>query len=392
MVYVPLKAHTLLYMIEHCLQACKESSISGRYLPPQVVENWLQNLPSETTVIELGRSVQDHPIFAIEIGSGPTNILGWSQMHGNESTTTKAVIDLLNLLIRKPVATQQVDEILSKYRLHFILQLNPDGAAAYTRANAQGIDLNRDAQDRSQPESRILADYYQQLSPDLCLNLHDQRSIYGFTNGKPAGMAFLAPAADQDLGLTNARREAIKHIDRILAGLSPVLPGMIGRYDDSFNPNCVGDRFQMLGTPTILFEAGHVKDDYPREHAREWVLRALLLLLGFPASKSIEVSYHLLPENQKNFYDMVFRNGRFGTAKGVQDLAIQYEEVLQDSSVIFTPVVAKIAPDLKAFGHKEVDMMGAEILINSCENVFENENLLTITEKNPPYHEFFANM
>ena len=85
------------------INACLEPSISGRYLPPEQVENWLQKLPSETTVLQLGKSVQDRPIFAVEIGSGKERILGWSQMHGNESTTTKAVIDLLNLLIHKPV-------------------------------------------------------------------------------------------------------------------------------------------------------------------------------------------------------------------------------------------------------------------------------------------------
>jgi murein tripeptide amidase MpaA len=34
--------------------------------------------------------------------------------------------------------------------------LNPDGAKTYTRENANKVDLNRDSQDLTQPESKIL--------------------------------------------------------------------------------------------------------------------------------------------------------------------------------------------------------------------------------------------
>ena len=67
-------------MIEHLINSCAESSIFERYLPPDLVANWLGKLPPEIAVLELGRSVLDRPIYAIEIGSGPEKILGWSQM------------------------------------------------------------------------------------------------------------------------------------------------------------------------------------------------------------------------------------------------------------------------------------------------------------------------
>ena len=47
--------------------------------------------------------------------------------------------------------------------------------------------------------------------------------------------------------------------------LQNVIPNQVGIYDDSFNINCVGDSFQSKGVPTILFEAGHYKNDYSRE-------------------------------------------------------------------------------------------------------------------------------
>ena len=40
------------------------------------------------------------------------------------------------------------------------------------------------------------------------------------------------------------------------SALQQYLPNQIGRYDDGYNDNCVGDYFQTQGTPTVLFEAG----------------------------------------------------------------------------------------------------------------------------------------
>ena len=44
--------------------------------------------------------------------------------------------------------------------------------------------------------------------------------------------------------------------------LQEFIPGQVGRYDDGFNINCVGDTLQQLNIPTILFEAGHFPNDY----------------------------------------------------------------------------------------------------------------------------------
>jgi murein tripeptide amidase MpaA len=43
--------------------------------------------------------------------------------------------------------------------------LNPDGASLYTRENANKVDLNRDSQDLTQPESKILRETMQPFVP-----------------------------------------------------------------------------------------------------------------------------------------------------------------------------------------------------------------------------------
>ena len=68
----------------------------------------------------------------------------------------------------------------------------------------------------------------------------------------------------------------MKIISSIANSLSELIPGHFSRYNDDFNENCVGDTFQSLKTPTILFESGHFKDDYDREVTRKYMCIALI--------------------------------------------------------------------------------------------------------------------
>ena len=69
--------------------------LNKRYLPPTIVETFLKQLPEGSTAKTIGYSVQKRPISMVSIGNGKSKILLWSQMHGNESTTTKALFDFI---------------------------------------------------------------------------------------------------------------------------------------------------------------------------------------------------------------------------------------------------------------------------------------------------------
>jgi hypothetical protein len=47
----------------------------------------------------------------------------------------------------------------------------------YTRLNANEVDLNRDSQNLTQPESKVLREIFDLFQPHYCFNLHDQRTI-----------------------------------------------------------------------------------------------------------------------------------------------------------------------------------------------------------------------
>ena len=336
------------------------SNILGRYITYDHIDEFINGLPSTFKIEKVGESVRGESIKSITFGNGPKRILMWSQMHGNESTTTKAVIDLLNYLKRN---VAEVSDISNVCTLKIIPILNPDGARDYTRVNANKIDLNRDAQDLSQPESRVLRKVFQDFEPYFCFNLHDQRTIFnvGETN-KPATVSFLAPAFDKERNNSPSRELSMRLIAAMNNKLQEEIPGQVGRYDDGFNANCVGDAFQMSKTPTILFEAGHYHEDYNREKTRAFIFKALLkgvstLLNNTISDYSIE-QYLSIPENGKQFVDVVIKNDDYisNHLTNSKAVAIQYKEVLKKGKVEFRPELHVFEKEPKElYAHKTLN-------------------------------------
>lgn len=366
----------------------KENTLFGRYITNNHITPLLEKLNDKLVVETIGKSVLGDSIYGIKIGRGDKRILMWSQMHGNETTTTKAIFDLLNTLLDKNSGLESILEVCT---LNIIPILNPDGAKAYTRINANEVDLNRDAQNLSQPESKILRTVFNSFKPHFCYNLHGQRTIFSAGNtNKPATISFLAPAQDEVCTITSNRKIAMELIGVMNATLQNIIPNQIGVYDDAFNLNCVGDTFQSENIPTILFEAGHYKEDYKREFTRELIYISFISSLNYIANIKITGSNHkdyfTIPENGKCFYDIIIRNVKVEASKNkLNDIGIQYQEKLVDNKIEFIPKVL-IIDNLKSFyGHKEYDAKGLEVFEASgrlisldYENVFvilNNEKL-----------------
>ncbi len=333
----------------------KETSIQGRYVIANDIELYIKNGIKTGKVETIGKSVLKVPIKMFVFGTGKKKVLMWSQMHGNEATTTKAVFDLMNFLEGKSTVAQK---FLTECSLFIIPMLNPDGAKAYTRVNANKVDLNRDAQDRSEPESRVLRNIYDKIQPDYCFNLHDQRTIYNVGNTEvPASVSFLAPAHDEARTISKTRAISMQLIVAMNKMLQMSIPGRVALYDDAFNANCVGDTFQMLRTPTILFEAGHSPNDYQREETRMHVCKALLEAIRVISYDLINErdkdEYFTIPRNAKQFVDILVRNIQLinkaheeGTSIG-----ILYEEVLKERTIQFVPRKDQIGELPNCFGH-----------------------------------------
>ncbi|RZJ27610.1 MAG: DUF2817 domain-containing protein [Flavobacterium sp.] len=343
---------------QQLFQHYKEPKLFGRYITLEKILPLIDKLKSVFEVTDIGRSISGENLYLCKVGTGKTKMLLWSQMHGNEGTTTKALFDLFNLLSDESDLSKK---LLGHFTFYAVPMLNPDGAKRYTRENANGVDLNRDFFNLSQPESQSLFKLFTEIKPDYCFNLHDQRTIYGVGySGRPATVSFLAPSYNEACEINQSRAKAIDVIAEINKSLQQLIPGQVGRFDDSFNINCAGDTFQLGGTPTILFEAGHFPGDYEREVTRKYIFTALLSSLIYISENDIVGNrieeYLNIPQNSVSFHDIVYKNVKinYDGIEKITNFAAQYQEVLNGGEIDFEAVIADVGLN-KVFGHLEVD-------------------------------------
>ena len=337
--------------LEKAYPTIKERSISGRWITFKDIKGILEILSESFENRQIGNSEKGIPIHKLKLGYGNKKILIWSQMHGNESTGTKAVFDFLNFLVAYE-NHDIVKTILRETQIQIIPILNPDGALAYTRENANGIDLNRDAVDLKAKESKILRSVLDNFNPDFCFNLHDQRTIFGVEGTKnPATISFLAPSEEETRKVTTGRIQTMNVIIAMNKLLQEVIPNHIGRYTDEFYPTATGDNFQKLGHNTILIEAGHFYEDYQREKVRKFNFYALFKgIFHISEKKNFEnyKEYFSIPNNIKNFYDIIHRS-----KNNEKDIAYQYVERIESNKFVLTLVKEKEGDLSSYFSHKE---------------------------------------
>ncbi|MDA8595475.1 M14 family zinc carboxypeptidase [Flavobacteriaceae bacterium] len=285
----------------------KEKRLFGRYINHDQLSPSLDDL--NNYLFKHVVSENGEPIKLYKLGTGAKKILIWSQMHGNETTGTKALIDYVKFLFTSVT--------LLDYATFYILpMLNPDGSRLFTRVNYKNVDLNRDAVDYQSKELKFLKSILDEVNPDYCFNLHDQRNIFNPRGSKmPATLSFLAPSEDQSRSITESRKTTMEVIAFMYQNLESLLPDGIGRYTDEFYPTATGDNFQKLGYPTILIEAGHFKGDLVREQSRYYNFLALYLGVNFILDDDIKSDYETyfeIPENDNICFDLIERGVRIG--------------------------------------------------------------------------------
>ena len=341
----------------------KNVNFQNRYISPQKLFSYLEeNYGAE--IQEIGKSTLGKPIYLFSKGKGNISVLAWSQMHGNESNATLAMLDLLTSLEKNPAP-----DFWDKIRLDFIFMLNPDGSEIWTRRNILEIDINRDFLKESSIEMKILKKQAFSKKYDYALNLHEQRTIFSTDFENPATLSFLSPSEDVERNLTKNRKKSMAVIAEIYQQLKSEIPNNIGRYTDTFYPTSSGDNFMKAGIPVILFEGGHFIDDYKREKTREFYTKALFYALQAIGNLNGEVSgyesYFEIPENKESHYDIIYRNVSLNTDfQCVLDIAVQYKEIKTEASeeIEFVPYVAEVGDVGKKKGWKEIDCTGKKFV------------------------------
>ena len=234
-----------------------------------VLETLARSDRRRMTVTKVGSSLERRRILEVRFGEGPTRVLLWSQMHGDEPTATLALCDLFSFLVRCHPVQAWLENIFRRLTVSVIPMLNPDGAERPHRCTAALIDMNRDAIALRTPEARILRDVHNRLRPSFAFNLHDQSVSSVGRSRAVAAMALLAPPPDEARTITPNRLAAMKLGAVIARALHPFAAGHLATYDDAYEPRAFGDLFQALGTPTLLIESGQWPEDPDKNHVRQ---------------------------------------------------------------------------------------------------------------------------
>ena len=269
----------------------------------------------------IGRSVEGRELLHLTVGRGPTHVLLWSQMHGDEPSATPALFDLLEW-IRRERGSAAVQRLEDRLTLHLVPMLNPDGAQRFVRRNAQGIDINRDALLLQTPEGRALKGLRDRVQPVLGFNLHNQNGqTSAGTPPKPATISLLAVAHDAARSDSPRRTLAKQTAAVVREALEPLIPGQVGRYSDEFEVRAFGDNLGRWGTAVVLIESGPLPGaDADRALVRlnfVALVTALDALASGRAASHATAAYDTLPLNESNLLAVRVRNASIVSGTGV---------------------------------------------------------------------------
>ena len=379
----------------------KEESIEKRRFTQTKIQPLIDDLNQKENfkVTKVGESIEGRPLQLISVGEGDVDVFLWSQMHGDESTATMAIFDILNFLDSEAFLEEK-EEMLKNVKLHFLPMLNPDGAARFQRRNLLGVDINRDALRLQSPESKALKNVRDSLDADFGFNLHDQSTYYNAERTpKPATISYLAPAYNYEKSINEVRGAAMQVIVQMNNILQEYAPGQVGRYNDDFEPRAFGDNIQKWGTSTILIESGGYPNDPEKQEIRKLNFVSILAAIFSIADedyKNAEISkYEEIPNNDRKLFDLKLTELTYELLGEdyILDLGInQYEVQDQDLDYFYNSSISDQGDLSTYYGYEEFDASGykfeqGKIYPETFENLekFQQVNISEILKEGYSY-------
>lgn len=315
-------------------------------------------------ITDLGKSEKGRVIKSITFGHGKTKVLLWSQMHGNESTATRAILDIVNFLTADDEFNSFREQIATKLTLQFVPMLNPDGTNRFQRRTATEIDMNRDAVSQETPEAQLLFKEVEDFKPQFAFNLHDQRRFYNVQNSQvPSSMSFLAPAYNQAREVNDTRKKAMQLIAGMNRTLQKYISGGVGLYNDTYSYRSFGDNIQTKGVSTILIESGWLAHDMEKEAIRKLnfttLLSAFQMLADNSYNKFSEKDYTSIPPIDTKLFDLLIKGTNMGESNLLADIGINRTEHLLEHPNYYTKAKIDDIGDLSTFfGFETIDAKG----------------------------------
>jgi hypothetical protein len=278
----------------------------------------IHQINSAIKIRKVGESVEGRSINTVSFGNGETKLLLWSQMHGDEPTATAALLSIF-WYFAKNFDTQFVKQLHNNLSINAIVMLNPDGAEKFQRRNAQGIDVNRDAQNLQSPEGQILKSMNDEIQPDYGFNLHDMRGRETVgESGEILTIALMAPPFDKANHDNPTRVRAKKLTVIIKETLDQYIDGHVAKYKADYMPRAFGDAFQNWGVSTVLIESGLTNTLDPHLLVR---LNFVALLAAFDAisegylDKAKAEDYEQIPLEGIELFDLLIKGAQIYNGK-----------------------------------------------------------------------------
>ena len=371
----------------------KEKEITNRRIKHEDVLTLLESLESEKKLHlqKVGESIEGRSLHLISLGEGETDVFLWSQMHGDESTATMAIFDILNFF-NSDEFEEEKEVMLKNLRIHFLPMLNPDGAEKFTRRNALGIDVNRDALRLQSPEAKTLKKIRDSLDADFGFNLHDQSKYYNAERtGKPATISFLAPAYNYEKEINEVRGNAMKVIVQMNEVLQQFAPGQVARYNDDFEPRAFGDNIQKWGTSTILIESGGYPEDPEKQEIRKLNFVSILSALKAIATKDFETrelsDYENIPNNDRMLFDLKLMGltYKINGMPYILDMGINRSEndLEENSGFYYSGKIVDQGDLSTSYGYRQIDARGMHLEVGQVypEKITSEEELSKLDAK-----------
>lgn len=269
--------------------------------------------PFDLGLAQAGLSSEGRALHTIRFGArGGKRVFIWARQHGNEPDCTAGLCMALAELVL------QADAPLSRFLrerldIGILPMVNPDGVARFTRENAQGIDINRDAVATATPEGRTLREIFEQFRPQYCFNLHDMSPRKATAEGRLTALSFQAGPFDATDSDNEVRLRAKALCARMFETASGHAPGHFARYRADYMHRAFGDSMMRWGVSSVLIEAGGWSGEDGDTFVRR--LFALALLRGLHAIAAAEddpataaAAYEAIPfDTDGRFADRLLR-------------------------------------------------------------------------------------